>query len=541
MPADCDMADCGRPDNFSDTQIVRKSVAWTRHGVVASQHKLASRAGAEILAAGGDAIDAAVAVSFALGVVEPWMSGILGGGMMTVWRNAKCRTERGAECIEFGMRAPLALDPADYPLDPDRSGARLSPWPAVVGDRNIYGATAIGVPGVVAGMDAAHRSWGRLPWADVVQPARQLAREGLRLDWFASMMIAYASRSLARDPDAADLFLEDGQWPNIGGWSPNGQRRLDQSRLADTLDRIAHAGAGDFYRGDLARTIVKDVQDKGGCLSDHDLSAYSAKRVPPLSFGYRNARVHVPAGLCVGPDLKTALEHCEAAFTPGSDAGAARFVALADALAHAQRDRLAHAGHAAGQPETCTTAFCVVDKDGNMVSVTQTLLSVFGAHTLSASTGSLMNNAIMWFEPVQGRPNALQAGRDCLMNICPTIIEAPGGRYGLSASGGRKILSCIANLTSSIVDEDMSLEEAFHAPRIDMSAVELPVIDLRLADAAKRALRARWPGAQYGRRGSYPYLFGVPAGVCDTGKKRAGCSEPHSAWGDAVGEEEVGP
>lgn len=165
-------------DNFSDAQLVRKTVIATETGVVASQHKRAAQAGAAVLAAGGDAVDAAVATSFALGVVEPWMSGAMAGGCMVLWR----ADERRAQVVDYGMRSPRELDPKDYPLSGDGRSSDLFPWQAVVDDRNVQGATAVAVPGVVAGMGLAHGRYGRRPWRELVLPAVQLAQDGLLVD-----------------------------------------------------------------------------------------------------------------------------------------------------------------------------------------------------------------------------------------------------------------------------------------------------------------------------------------------------------------------
>ncbi|WP_032959714.1 gamma-glutamyltransferase, partial [Bordetella hinzii] len=197
-------------DNFSSTQITRKAVLHSADGVVAAQHRKAAEAGAAILAAGGDAVDAAVATSFAAGVVEPWMSGPMGGGAMVIYR----ADTRQARVVHFGMRSPAALDPADYPLAGDGSvSADLFPWPAVVDDRNCRGASAVAVPGTVAGMATAHRAYGRLPWRDTLQAAIALAEEGPLIDWYTTLMIAGSARWLARDPGAAALFLDEGRWP----------------------------------------------------------------------------------------------------------------------------------------------------------------------------------------------------------------------------------------------------------------------------------------------------------------------------------------
>src|SRR5581483_976519 len=266
------------PDNYSRSQLVRKAVVPTRGGVVAAQHRRAAEAGAAVLEAGGDAIDAAVATSFAIGVVEPWMSGPAAGGAMVVWRAA----ERKAYVIDYGMRSPRELDPADYPLEPSRRNTDLFPWPGVRDDRNVHGATAVAVPGVVAGMGLAHERFGRLPWGDLLTGAIALADEGLLVDWYSGLVMASNARMLAKDPDAARMFLDDGQWPIIGNWTALTERHLDQGAHAATLRRIAEKGAREFYVGDVARALVKDVRAKGGSLSEADLAQYRAEIIEPL-------------------------------------------------------------------------------------------------------------------------------------------------------------------------------------------------------------------------------------------------------------------
>src|SRR5436190_2623978 len=233
-------------DNFSDSQVIRKRVTPTRGGVVAAQHKRAGEVGAAILEAGGDAIDAAVATSFALGVVEPWMSGISAGGCMVLWR----AVEQKAYAIDYGMRSPAALDPADFPIVGGRD-PELFAWPRVKDDRNVQGATAVAVPGVVAGMALAHERFGSMPWRELVAPAVRLAEEGMILDWFAGLQIASTAKPLSLDPDAAAMFLEEGKWPPLAGWTAFSERHLDQRRLAKTLGQIATEGPSALYGGDV--------------------------------------------------------------------------------------------------------------------------------------------------------------------------------------------------------------------------------------------------------------------------------------------------
>jgi gamma-glutamyltranspeptidase / glutathione hydrolase len=506
-------------DNFSNSQVTRKRVAPTRGGVVASAHRRASEVGAAVLEAGGDAVDAAVATSFAIGVVEPWMSGLAAGGAMVLWRAA----ERKGYVVDYGMRSPHALDPADYPLTGKGANTDLFAWPLVKDDRNVEGATAVAVPGVVAGMALAHERFGRTPWRELLAPAVALAREGMLVDWFAGLMIASNARALARDRDAAALYLEDGQWPPLGTWTAFTEKHLDQRKLAASLEQIAREGAKALYGGDVGAALAKDVRDKGGSLSLEDLAAYRAAIVEPLGVSYRGGRILAAPGLTGGPALAHALEILSRSAKPS-------YVEYAQALHDAWRARL----QTSGDKDGCTTHFSVVDRAGNLCAVTQTLLSVFGSRVVSPSTGIPLNNGIMWFDPEPGKPNSLAPNKKCLGNYCPIIGEAHDGRrFALGASGGRKIVGTVLQIGSFLIDHGMSLEEAFHAPRIDMSG-NLPVIaDAALPVGALAALKAAFP-TETARRLCFPYSFAVPAAVLRERDVNMGCTEIMSPWGDAV-------
>jgi gamma-glutamyltranspeptidase/glutathione hydrolase len=521
-------------DNFSDSQVTRKAVVATRGGVVASAHKRAAQAGVAVLEAGGDALDAAVATSFVLGVVEPWMSGIAAGGCMVLWR-AK---ERKAYAIDYGMRAPRALDPAAYPLDaaPSARTLELFAWPRVKGDRNIEGASAVAVPGVVAGMALAHERFGRMPWRELVAPAVGLAREGMLVDWYAGLMIASVARNLARDPDAAAMFLEDGKWPPLGTWTALTEKRLNQARLASSLDMIAREGPKALYGGDVGAAMAKDMQDKGGSLSIEDLQSYLMKGAhfaQPLELPYRGGRVFAAPGMTGGPPLIHAFEIIAKREKPG-------YVDYAKALEEAWLTRF----QTAGDKDGCTTHFSVADREGNLCAVTQTLLSAFGSRVVSPSTGVLMNNGIMWFDPEPGKPNSLAPGKRCLGNYCPMIGERLGSttagiseatRFALGASGGRKIVGTVLQIASFLIDRRLSLEEAFHAPRIDMSGAPPVIADAALAPEDIAALKAAFP-TQIARRTTFPYSFAVPGAVLREAGMNMGCTEIMSPWGDAVAE-----
>ena len=525
-------------DSFSRSQIVRKAVVPTRGGVVAAQHRRAAEAGAAVLEAGGDAIDAAVATSFAIGVVEPWMSGPTGGGAMVVWR----AEERKAYCIDYGMRSPMELDPADYPLSGSGNASDLFPWPAVKDDRNVQGATAIAVPGVVAGMGLAHERFGRLPWGDLLRGAIALADDGLQVDWYSGLMMASNARALAQDRDAAALFLDDGQWPIIGNWTALTERHLDQRRHADTLRRIARHGAREFYTGDVGRALVADVREKGGCLSERDLASYRAEVREPLTVDYRGARLYATPGLTGGPTFARCVEALATTLAPAHGApGPDSYVAYASALDNAFRARLTDMGDTAGAAKdarapTCTTHFSVVDRHGNLCAVTQTLLSIFGSRVVSPSTGLLMNNGIMWFDPEPGKANSLAPGKRCLCNYNPVVGHSADGRaFALGASGGRKILGTVLQIMSFMIDHGMSLEDAFHQPRIDMSGGDKLIADRALAPAILHALSARFP-TEVAPRTVFPYAFACPSGVLRESGVNMGCTEIMSPWGDAVAE-----
>jgi gamma-glutamyltranspeptidase/glutathione hydrolase len=168
--------------------------------------------------------------------------------------------------------------------------------------------------------------------------------------------------------------------------------------------------------------------------------------------------------------------------------------------------------------------------------VTQTNLSIFGSRVVSASTGVLLNNGIMWFDPEPGKPNSLAPGRRCLGNYCPVVGEtAKGERFAIGASGGRKIVGTVLQLASFILDHGATLEDAFHRPRIDMSGSERVIADAALTPDELRALEAAFP-VTLARRLPFPYHFAVPAGVLRSGELNMGCTETMSPWGDAVAE-----
>jgi gamma-glutamyltranspeptidase/glutathione hydrolase len=495
--------------------IYAKPAVRSRDGLAAAQSRDAAAAGARILAQGGHAVDAAVAISLALGTVEPWMSGLGGGGFATLWDAGK----REVRCLDYGMIAPQAIDPADYPLTGGPTAEGFFGWPGVLEDRNILGPHSIAVPGLVSGLALAHRTYGRLPWADLVQPAIKLAERGLSLDWYGAMSLLVEAKGLDRFEATRSIYLPDGRVPQP--FEEGAPVFLKLGRLIDTLKKLAAPdGPERFYRGDIAADLIRDLQTAGSKISRADLEGYQARFIDPVEIAYRDAKVYAPSGLTAGPTLKRVLgEWMERlpAIAKGAKPEAAHYAVYAEVLDRAYRDRLQNMGATnkeAADSETrpsCTSHFCVADKDGNVVAWTQTLLSRFGSFVLSPSTGILMNNGIMWFDPVPGKPNSIRPGARPLSNMCPTVALSPRiGALAIGASGGRKIMPSVAQILSFMVDFGMDLDEAFHCPRIDVSGGEVALVDRRLGQSVVNAI-GKSMTVEFTELAPYPAQFANPS------------------------------
>ena len=516
-----------------ETWRIAKPARTSRGGLVACQHRLAAAAGVELLRAGGNAVDAAVATAFALGVVEPWMSGIGGVGFMIA---AEAKTGK-VTFVDFGPVAPSGLDPARYPLATgDAAEASMFGWPAVEHRRNDRGYEATVVPGAVDGLGLAVESLGRKSLADVLAPAIRLAETGLPLDWHSSLSIALAAADLAKDPGAAAIYLPGGLPAVPPTDRPAGT--LPLGPLAQTLKRIAAAGRRDFYEGELAAGIAADLTAGGSVITAGDLAGYRAELRDPLTHDYKGVRLHFAGPLSGGPTVVRALDEIGRRL-PGLPLGrpdGASFRVYAEALRGAHEVRLREMGAGASGN---TTHLSVVDRDGNMVALTVTLLARFGARIVLPSSGILMNNAINWFDPRPGRPNALAPGRRPLANMCPMIATRDGKPWiGLGACGGRKILSAVTQLASMLIDYDLSLDSAFATPRLDASGERV------LVDAA---MDPEWIG-EIGAAVPvdivpdqvYPSHFAVPSAVMHhqgTGLNSA-ATHPRSPVAAVLGEED---
>ena len=261
--------------------------------------------------------------------------------------------------------------------------------------------------------------------------------------------------------------------------------------LASTLERLAQAGARDFYKGDIASALVADARSCGVRLNARDLRDYRAQVGRADSFEYRGATVHAATGLSAGPTLRHALSLLAPRLDGVERPDARACLAYADALCEAWRHRLERLGEDTEAGRGCTTHLSVVDGEGNMVALTQTLLSLFGSKVTFPRTGILMNNGIMWFDPRPGRPNSIVPGRRPLSNMCPVVAERVDGfRTAMGASGGRRILPAVFQLLSFMLDFRMSVEEAVHHPRLDASGEPVLDVDEGLGEAVIAALGA---------------------------------------------------
>ena len=526
------------PPHMTQHWTVTKPAATGRRGIVVSQARDAAEAGIAVLEAGGNAIDAAVAVGLALPAVEPWNSGLGGIGFAVIHRAG----ERRADVVDFGPVAPRGLDPSAFKLT-GRTRDELFTWPEVEGDANIHGPLSVAVPSTPAGYATMHERWGRMKLADIAQPAIALAERGLARDWFTTVKIAGVAATLARYPESARIYLPGG-FPPVGpdGGNP-GFFRL--GNLAATLNRVRDAGLRDFYEGDLAASVVSDLTDMGGVLSAADLRSCQARVVPATEIGWHGRTLQLATGLTAAPTLATVLRRMgDVTSGPRPDAG--WYVALAASLKAAYADRLRGLGDAeppGSEPpspepvaaETCTTHFTVCDEAGTMVSVTSTLLSTMGSRVVLPQSGVLMNNGVMWFDPRPGQPNSMAPGKRPLSNMCPVILASEDRPVlAAGASGGRRIMASVFQMMAYVAEFGMNPQVAAHHPRIDVSGPDLITADERLGQDVIAALRGLGPVEVVEHR-TAPVNFACPNLILqrDDGT-RTGISDVMSPWSAAL-------
>ena len=499
--------------------------------MVATTDQVASEIGVEILRRGGNAVDAAVATQFALAVVNPEAGNIGGGGFMIV-RMADGRTA----ALDFREKAPLAST-RDMYVGQD---GKLT-------DKTVVGALAAGVPGSVAGMWAAHERFGSLPWAELIQPAVNLA-EGIVVHERLATSLREHEGQLQKYPATAKAFLLNGRAPRVG-------ERLAQSDLAATLRRIAIGGRDAFYRDRTATLIEAEMRRGGGLITRDDLARYEAIWRDPITFSYRDqtvismpppssggATVAEILNILEGYDLRRfgylSADHIHVWTQAVKRAFADRNAYLADpdfvslptdkmisdvyAAERRAEIRMEHdtpsadvqpglgavpvsqssALHREGEN---TTHYSIVDGAGNAVSVTTTINSLYGSLVMVDGGGFLLNNEMDDFATrpgtpnqfglVQGEPNAIQPGKRMLSSMTPIILLDQNGKVRLvtGTPGGATIVTTIAQMVSNVVDFGMDIAAATSAPRLHHQHLPdvLSFERFGLTDAVQAALRAR--------------------------------------------------
>ncbi len=484
------------------------------NGMVASAHPLASMAGLRVLLDGGNAFDAAVATAAALGVVEPYMSGVGGIGLALAY----VAREGRVRALNFSGRAPLAAEPGLFTEETRQTGI-----------------IAALVPGNVAGWLTLHEAYGSLERQRLFQPAIQYAEEGFPVTHFNSRLIAQSVPRLSLFPGSAAIVL-DGK-----GRAPAPGSRLRMPHLASTLREIARAGQEGFYRGSLAQRIVQANRTMGGLFQEEDLATYQAQWQEPLGISYRGYRIFTTppnsSGFQVlqtlklmegftGPDL--AYQHpqtlhllMEAIKLCVTDriryAGDPDFVRaplkglLSDAYAQRQRRRIdpckasvvpgehyssrVPAGALApGSPEEfdggMTTHFAVADRDGNVVSITQTLGGAFGCAVALEGTGIFLNNMCYWFDLEEGSPNRIGPGKRVDFVVAPTHTFRDGRFYlSMGTPGSWGILQTTVQLLMNVLDFGMDIQQAIEAPRFRYFSSRQVQMEERFPAHIRRALQ----------------------------------------------------
>lgn len=507
--------------------IHKKQVTGER-GMVSAQHFEAAQAGTKVLENGGNAMDAAIVTALVLSIVEPWLSGVGGGGLM-LWAPGD---GSAVDTLDFNVRASRNMDRSQYPLAGGTDGDWFD-WPAVEGDRNLIGYSSICIPGAIAGFSGALEKYGTLSWAEALAPAIAIADRGMRVDWFTSLCLAIDAAGLSKFDASAALFLEGGKPLR----SPNGQEcgYRPMPAKAGMLRRLAEAGARDFYEGEIAAGMVRDLAKGGSVIDADDFAAYAPVWKPALSQRYRDIDVQAVSGLCGGPSLLQTFATLETALNPDGTA-AENAAAYAHAIRSTYEERLKTMGHAS-QIGDCTSHVSVVDAAGNMVSLTNTLLSRFGSKVTLPSSGMLMNNGMMWFDPRPDVPNAIAPGAQPLANMSPVIVSRDGQPWmAIGAAGGRQIFPAITQLVSYVVDKGMTLEQAFHEPRIDASMPTV-VVDQSAAPDVAAAVSHKYP-VSIRPNTLHPVQFAIPTAVLrdpETGRA-TGMSHPVNPWTSSVAE-----
>ncbi len=467
--------------------------AYARQAMVVTAEPQATAAGVEVLRKGGNAVDAAVAVGFALAVTEPNAGNLGGGGFMLI-RFADGRST----FLDFRERAPAAAN-RDMYLDEKGSAT----------EESVVGYRAVAVPGSVRGFELALRKYGTKKWSSLLAPAERLAREGFPVSWDLAASLRQSGR-LARFPESLKIFRNNGRPFAFG-------EPLQQRDLADTLQRLAENGADEFYRGRTAELIAADMAANGGLITLDDLAAYRPVERKALRGTYNGFEIlSAPPPSSGGAGVIQMLNMLEGEKLSAAGAGSAaaihrvaevmrRFFAdraqyfgdtdfveipLEEMLSKQYAKRRAATirperatpsaevggGDPAGRESNDTTHYSIVDAQGNAVTVTYTLNGSYGSGVTAKGTGVLLNNEMDDFTAKPGSPNAygllqsennaIEPGKRPLSAMSPTIVSKEGKlRLALGAPGGPTIISSVLQTILDVLDFGMNVQQAVDYPR----------------------------------------------------------------------------
>jgi gamma-glutamyltranspeptidase len=524
-----------------------------RRGAVASNHPAATQAGLDILRAGGNAVDATVAVSLALGVAEPCMSGLGGDGFYHVWM-----AETGTSTVYNGTgAAPLATTPERFA----KSGIAIE------------GPLSTSTPGGLGGLYAMHGAHGGLPWSDLAKPAIDLAREGF-LATHAYRKYASASLDKLRaDPISRAVFLHDGEVPALGD-------AIVQPDLAETLEAIAEGGAEGFYRGALAERLAHAMSEVGGMVTGVDLAGFVPEIQAPIAIDYRGYEVRQTAPNSTGFVLLQELKIVERFDLTSLGLGSAELIHLlveAKKRAFVDRERhgadprfadipiekllsdaytgelaatidasratdmpLTEPGHGGGD----TTYFCVIDEAGNVVSAIQSLNSGFGSGVTAGRTGVLLNNRMAYWHLGRGHANALRPGKRVRHTMNAPMVFRDGRPWAVFGTpGADHQVQVNLQVLVSMIDFGLDPQQALEAPRWTSSQVGQDAnwphegdgtlsMEEGFAEETLNALRALGHDLR-----AVPYLEGPCSVACirvlDNGTRMAGSDPRRDGWAAA--------
>lgn len=510
--------------------------AQGKNGVVAAAKPEASRVGVEILKMGGNAVDAAVATAFALGVLEPNASGIGGGGFMII----KLADMDEAVVIDFRETAPSAAG-ADF-FNLDEKGR-------VKNSESVVGGKAVGVPGEVAGLLYALENYGTMSRQQVIGPAIEWAQKGIPVTVNLFSILNDNYEKLMAMENGAELYFIGGGIPYEVG------EKIVLEDLAETLKLIVKKGKDAIYSGEIAEKIVAEVQKRGGVMTVDDLKNYQLKIREPVTGTYRNYKIlSVPPASSGGThviELLNIMENFDLASLGDNTSQTLHLWSEAMKLVFADRSKYMadtdfvevpligltskeYAQTLAGkidpnQPLSdvnpgdpwqfesgSTTHFSVMDRAGNMVAVTKSINYFFGSGVVVPGTGIILNDHMDDFVPRPGSVNSIEPGKRPLSSMSPTLVLDPSGRpfMAIGSPGATRIITTVAQVISDIIDHGMSIQEAILAPRIYRSQAGGLSLEGRVSINAYNKLLEM--GHELIVRGDYdPYFGGVHAVLFD--------------------------